>query len=145
MRLTDEECKQIRTLYESGYSARQIAGAIYCERSTVYNAIKKAGGKAVRKFPVDDVIKTYKSGASAKETGKKTGVSEFKVYKILRENNVKIRSRRKYPIDEIIADWNAGMSSKQIADRYGVERNHVSSRLCHWRNKGYDVKWRDER
>ncbi len=84
-------------------------------------------------LPIDKLVEEYLSGATAKQLGKKYGVSWMTILRRLKSKGIRIRtnSDRKIslPVGQIALDYLYGTSMSKLARLHGVDMNTIKSRL----------------
>ena len=78
---------------------------------------------------VDNLIRAYLSGLTAKQVADRFNVKPSLVRKRLREAGVRRRAPLNLPNAEIVARYRGGWSEKAIADFYGCARSAIRPRL----------------
>lgn len=146
---TEEEAQALRQEYEAGVSVTALAIKHHCDKTTVYNYIKQAGGTlTARKHDRKEIAKLYQSGMSVSQIRRKLGCSGWPIYQALKEYGVPVRAQKKprSRYDNIkqmmIHDWNTGRSTAQMAKIYKATSQQIASLMCVWRAKGEEIEWR---
>lgn len=102
-KLSIDQKKEIKKLYESGVNSGVLCKQFGCAYSTLRSAIKELGGKTTRcgcqkkeltKEDIDDIIFLYKSGYSQTKIANKYGMGQSTISSLLIKNNISIRKNR---------------------------------------------------
>lgn len=99
-KLSIDQKKEIKKLYESGVNSGILCKQFDCAYSTLRSAIKELGGKTTRcgcqkkeftKKDIDNITQLYIAGYNQTEIAKKYKVSQSTISAVLRKNNISVR------------------------------------------------------
>jgi intein/homing endonuclease len=86
--------------------------------------------KEERKKYEEDIIKTYQSGLSLKDTGEKFFINESSVWEILDKNNIPRRTNIKdCNVNEIVNAYQNGETLQDLSNKTGLSNNTIARRL----------------
>ena len=120
--------EKVRSLYEQGYSIRNIASLTGLSYGKVRNLLIKSGVK-LRSNKVDEnkVIELAKQGKSARAISKELKISESTVLRILQKHNLgrRVRKLKDSEIKMIEDMYKRGESIYKIAKKLGKSTNLI--------------------
>lgn len=99
-KLSIDQKKEIKKLYESGVNSGVLCKQFGCAYSTLRSAIKELGGKTTRcgcqkkeltKKDIDNIIQLYKSGYSQKKIGTLYNLQQCTISSLLKKNKINTR------------------------------------------------------
>ncbi|MFP3197184.1 MAG: CRISPR DNA repeat-binding protein Cbp1 [Sulfolobaceae archaeon] len=126
--MQNEMEKKVRSLYEQGYSIRNIASFTGLSYGKVRNLLIKSGVK-LRSNKVDEnkVIELAKQGKSARAISKELKISESTVLRILQKHNLgrRVRKLKDSEIKMIEDMYKRGESIYKIAKKLGKSTNLI--------------------
>ncbi|MDT7872295.1 MAG: CRISPR DNA repeat-binding protein Cbp1 [Sulfolobaceae archaeon] len=126
--MQNEMEEKVRSLYEQGYSIRNIASLTGLSYGKVRNLLIKSGVK-LRSNKVDEnkVIELAKQGKSARAISKELKISESTVLRILQKHNLgrRVRKLKDSEIKMIEDMYKRGESIYKIAKKLGKSTNLI--------------------
>lgn len=126
--MQNEMEEKVRSLYEQGYSIRNIASLTGLSYGKVRNLLIKSGVK-LRSNKVDEnkVIELAKQGKSARAISKELKISESTVLRILQKHNLgrRVKKLEDSEIKMIEDMYKHGESIYKIAKKLGKSTNLI--------------------
>lgn len=122
----------IKELYESGMNLKSIAEMLGIRPGTLSLYTKKfgiveTGKRSVCILPEEEIVEQFKNGASTVELGKMYGVSNAKIYVLLKKRGVYPENIGKFKVFDYIALCVLGKSLDEIAAELGMTNEELTS------------------